>query len=72
MYQEDIIFLCEKKDNIDIKFSGIQRIWSSRGGLLYEFYHVNGIKQGKYKIYLDDDVIEKTLHFVDDVCIRIE
>lgn len=76
MYQDDYItyitYLCEKKDNIDINFSDIQRKWGSLGDLLFEFYHVNGIKQGPYKIYRDDDVIEKTLYFIDDVCIKVE
>lgn len=73
MYQDYYITLLrEKKDNIDINFSGIQRKWGLQGDLLFEFYHVNGIKQGSYKIYLDDNTIEKTLHFIDDVCIKVE
>jgi hypothetical protein len=56
----------KKKENININFSGIQNIYDKYGRLYATFYHVNGIKEGEYKIFAK---FNKTyiLNFVNDV-----
>lgn len=39
-----------KKDDIDIKFSGMQYIYNRLGYIVIEFFHINGIKEGVYKV----------------------
>ena len=41
----------KKKYNININFSGIQNIYNKFGRIYASFYHVNGIKEGEYKIF---------------------
>ena len=53
-----------KKDDITINFSGIQKIYDTQGVLHVEFYHINGKKEGEYIIY--DFGKRITFNFVND------
>ena len=45
------ITIYEKKRNIQINFTGIQYIYDTDGNVTHEFYHDNGIKEGKFFVY---------------------
>lgn len=63
---EKCIEIYKKKDNIDINFSGIQNIYNSIGHLSITFYHVNGIKEGKYEILCGIEK-EYIFNFINDI-----
>lgn len=63
---EKCIEIYKKKDNIDINFSGIQNIYDSKGNLRITFYHVNGIKEGKYEILCGMDK-KYIFNFINDI-----
>jgi hypothetical protein len=56
--------LYKKKDDITINFCGVQKIYDTPGILDVEFYHINGKKEGDYKIYHNNKIY--TLNFVND------
>lgn len=65
------------RKNIKNNHIGIQKIYSNEGYLCSEFFHINGIKNGKYIIYdfynkdLIEDKIQCIIDFVEDVPITI-
>jgi hypothetical protein len=61
-----------KKDNIDINFSGIQYIYNTYGYIDIEFYHVNGKKEGIYKVSNTIGKYNLEITYCDDVKIKFE
>ena len=65
------------RKNIKNNHIGIQKIYTEEGYLSAEFFHINGIKNGKYIIYdfynkdFIEDKIQCVIDFVEDVPITI-
>ena len=61
-----------KKDNIDINFSGMQYIYNTYGYIDIEFYHINGKKEGIYKVFNTGGKYNLEITYCDDVEIKFE
>ena len=58
-----------KKENININFSGFQNIYTDDGHLFIKFFHNNGIKEGVYKVYCEYSYKIVVMDFVNDIMI---